>query len=175
MECFTDTTISLDTNTLLKISSSSPCIRELESFIDSQVDFVRKKKPVEENNLCICQHLFLIQNKHITCLEDTISHLRGELDCKQKVTYNLLDTKKILFTFTVNSQQGMTRNILFYKINHPILIGKMLIKVTLQYPLIKKQLISIKKPSSTIKNEIKKVSLFLTNTVIKNTQMTSLK
>ena len=78
MECSTDTPISLDTNTLLKTSSNSPCIRELENFIDSQVDFVRKKMPVEENNLHICQQLFQSQNKHIACLEDTISHPRGE-------------------------------------------------------------------------------------------------
>ena len=78
MECSTDTPISLDTNTPLKTSSNSPCIRELENFIDSQVDFVRKKMPVEENNLHICQQLFQSQNKHIACLEDTISHPRGE-------------------------------------------------------------------------------------------------
>ena len=39
MECSTDTTISLDTNTPLKTSSNNPCIRELKNFIDSQVDF----------------------------------------------------------------------------------------------------------------------------------------
>ena len=69
----------------------------------------------------------------------------------------------------------MTRNILFYKIRHPILIRKMLIKVTLQSTLIKKQLKSIKKPSTTIKNEIKNVSLLLTNTVTKDTLMRLLK
>ena len=37
--------------------------------------------------------------------------------------------------------------------------------MTLQSTLIKKQLKSIKKPSTTIKNEIKNVSLLLTNTV----------
>ena len=51
----------------------------------------------------------------------------------------------------------------------------MLIKVTLQSALIKKQLKSIKKPSTTIKNEIKNVSLLLTNTVTKDTLMRLLK
>ena len=51
----------------------------------------------------------------------------------------------------------------------------MLIKVTLQSTLIKKQLISIKKSSTTIKNKIKNVSLFLTNKVIKDTLITSLR
>ena len=51
----------------------------------------------------------------------------------------------------------------------------MLIKVTLQSTLIKKQLKSIKKPSTTIKNEIKNVSLLLTNTVTKDTLMRLLK
>ena len=69
----------------------------------------------------------------------------------------------------------MTRNILFYKIKHPILIRKMLIKLTLQITLIKKQLISIKKPSTTIKNEINNVSLFPTNIVVQDKLMTSLK
>ena len=51
----------------------------------------------------------------------------------------------------------------------------MLIKVTLQSTLIKKQLKSIKKPSTTIKNEIKNVSILLTNTVTKDTLMRLLK
>ena len=51
----------------------------------------------------------------------------------------------------------------------------MLIKKTVQSTLIKKQLKSIKKPSTTIKNEIKNVSLLLTNTVTKDTLMTLLK
>ena len=51
----------------------------------------------------------------------------------------------------------------------------MLTKVTLKSTLIKKQLISIKKPSTTIKNKIKNVSLFLTNKVIKDTLITSLR
>ena len=45
MESTTDTPISLDTNTPLKTSGNSPCIRDLENFIDSQVDFVCKKSP----------------------------------------------------------------------------------------------------------------------------------
>ena len=85
------TTISLDTNTPLKTSSNSLCFRDLENFIDSQVDFVLKKKPVEENNLHICHQLFLSQKKQIACLEDTISHLKRELNCKQKVIDNLVD------------------------------------------------------------------------------------
>ena len=59
IESTTDTPISLDTNTPLKKSNNSPCTRGLENFKDSQVDFVRKKKPVDENNLHICQQLFL--------------------------------------------------------------------------------------------------------------------
>ena len=51
----------------------------------------------------------------------------------------------------------------------------MLIKVALQSTLIKKQLTLKKKPSITIKNKIKNESLFLTNKVIKDTLMTSLK
>ena len=61
MENTTDAPISLDTNTSVKTSSNSSCIRDPENFIDSQVDFVRKKKPVEENNLHTCQQLFLSQ------------------------------------------------------------------------------------------------------------------
>ena len=76
----------------MKTSRNSPCIRE--NFIDSQVDFVGKKEPVEENNLHIRQQLFLNQKEHIACLENTISHLRGELDCKQKGIDSLLDTLK---------------------------------------------------------------------------------
>ena len=59
MESTTDMLISLDTSTPLKTSSNSPLIRDLQNFIDSQVDFVYKKKPVQENNLHICQQLFL--------------------------------------------------------------------------------------------------------------------
>ena len=51
----------------------------------------------------------------------------------------------------------------------------MLIKVALQSTLIKKQLTLKNKPSITIKNKIKNESLFLTNKVIKDTLMTSLK
>ena len=69
-------------------------IRDLENCIDSQVDFVCKKKPVEENSLYIGQQSFLSQTEHVVCTEDTISHLRWELDCKQKVIENLLDTLK---------------------------------------------------------------------------------
>ena len=94
MESTTDMPISLDTNTPLKTSSDSLCIRDIENFMDSQVYFVLKKKPVEGSNLQICQQLFLSQKEHIACLEDTISHLRGELNCKQKVIDNLLDMLK---------------------------------------------------------------------------------
>ena len=94
MESTTDTPIYLDTNTPCKTSSNSPCIRDLENFIDSQVDFVCKKMPVEDNSLYIGQQSFLSQTEHVVCTEDTISHLRGELDCKQKVIENLLDTLK---------------------------------------------------------------------------------
>ena len=173
MESLTSKSISLDTNTPLKTSSNSPCIRDLENFKDSQSSwFFSQKKARGENNLHICQQLFLSQKEHIACLENTISHPRGELDCKQKVINNLLETLK---SCLYSNQRGMTKNILFYKINHPISIKKMLIKVILQSALIKKQLISLKKPSTTIKNEIKNVSLFLTNTVIRDTLMTSLK
>ena len=44
MESTTDMPISLDTNTPLKTSSDSLCIRDLENFMDSQVYFVLKKK-----------------------------------------------------------------------------------------------------------------------------------
>ena len=91
MESTTDTPISLDTNTPLKTSSNSLCSRNLENSKDSQADFVHKKKPVEENNLHLCQQLFLSQKEHIACLDETISHLRGELNCKQKVIDNLLE------------------------------------------------------------------------------------
>ena len=94
MESTTDMPISLDTNTPFKTSSDSPCIGDLENFMDSQAYFVLKKKPVEESNLQICEQLFLSQKEHIACLEDTISHLRGELNCKQKVIDNLLDMLK---------------------------------------------------------------------------------
>ena len=92
IESTTDTPVSLNTNAPLKTSRNSPYIRE--NFIDSQVDFVGKKEPVEENNLHIHQQLFLNQKEHIACLENTISHLRGELDCKQKAIDSLLDTLK---------------------------------------------------------------------------------
>ena len=49
---------------------------------------------MEENNHHIRQQLFLNQKEHIACLENTISHLRGELDCKQKGIDSLLDTLK---------------------------------------------------------------------------------
>ena len=49
---------------------------------------------MEENKLHLCQQLFLSQTEHIACLEDIISHLRGELDFKQKVIDNLLQTLK---------------------------------------------------------------------------------
>ena len=49
---------------------------------------------MEENNLHISEQLFLSLKEHIACLEDTISHLRRELHCKQKVIDNLLDTLK---------------------------------------------------------------------------------
>ena len=91
MESTTDMPISLDTNTPFKTSSDSPCIGDLENFMDSQAYFVLKKKPVEESNLQICEQLFLSQKEHIACLEDTISHLRAELNCKQKVIDSLLD------------------------------------------------------------------------------------
>ena len=78
----------------MKTSSNSPCIRDPENFIDSQVDFVRKKKPVEENNLHTCQQLFLSQKEHTACLEDTTSHLTGGLNCEEKVIENLLDKLK---------------------------------------------------------------------------------
>ena len=94
MENTTDAPISLDKNTSVKTSSNSPCIRDPEHFIDSQVNFVRKKKPEEENNLHICQQLFLSQKEHTACMEDTTSHLTGELNCQQKVIENLLDTFK---------------------------------------------------------------------------------
>ena len=94
MESTTDTPISLDTNTLCKTSTNSPCIKDLENFIDSQVDFVCKKKPVEDNSLYIGQQSFLSQMEHVVCKEDTISHLREALDCKQKVIENLLHTLK---------------------------------------------------------------------------------
>ena len=94
MESTTVTPISLDANTQSKTSSNSPCIRDLEKFIDGQVDSVCQKKPVEENSLYIGQQSFLTQTEHVVCTEDTISHLRGELDCKQKVIENLLDTLK---------------------------------------------------------------------------------
>ena len=156
----------------MKTSSNSSCIRDPENFIDSQVDFVRKKKPVEENNLHTCQQLFLSQKEHTACLEDTTSHLTGGLNCEEKVIENLLDKLNLVY---IQSQRGMTRNILLYKIKHPLLIRKMLIKVALQSTLIKKQLTLKKKPSITIKNKIKNESLFLTNKVIKDTLMTSLK
>ena len=37
MESTTDTPTSLDTNSLVKTLSNSPCIRNLENFIDSQI------------------------------------------------------------------------------------------------------------------------------------------
>ena len=43
MESTTDTSISLDTNTPLKTSRNSLCIRDLENYKDSQVDLVHKK------------------------------------------------------------------------------------------------------------------------------------
>ena len=49
---------------------------------------------MEENNLHLCQQLFLSQKEHIACLEDTISYIRGELECKQKVIDSLLETLK---------------------------------------------------------------------------------
>ena len=49
---------------------------------------------MEENNLHLCQQLLLSQKAHIACLEDTISHLRGELECEQKVIDSLLETLK---------------------------------------------------------------------------------
>ena len=94
MESTTDTPISLDTNTPLKTWNNSSCFRDLENFVDTQVDFVCKKKHVEENSLYIDQQSFLSQTEHAVCTEDTISHLRGELDCKQKVIENLLETLK---------------------------------------------------------------------------------
>ena len=172
LENTTDTPISLATNAPLKTSSSRLCIRDLENSKDSQADFVHKKKPVEESNLHLRQQLFLSQKEHIACLEDTISHLRGELDCKQKVIDNLLDMLKSCL------HSKLTRHDEKYfalQNQTPILIQKMLIKVTLQSTLIKKQLISIQKPSTTIKNKIKNVLLFLTSKIIKDTLMTSLK
>ena len=127
---------------------------------------------MEENNLHLCQQLFLSQKEHIACLEDTISHLRGELECKQKVIDSLLETlKSCLHSKSTRHDekyfalQNQTSNFNQKNVN----------KVALQSTLIKKQLISIKKPSTTVKNEIKNVSLFLTKKVIKDTLMISLK
>ena len=116
--------------------------------------------------------MFLNQKEHIACLEDTISHLRGELDCKQKVTDNLLDTLKSC----LHSKSTKHDEKYFALQNQTSYFDqKNVNKSDTATTLTKKQLISIKKPSATIKNETKSVSLFLTNKVIKETLMTLLK
>ena len=53
-----DTPISLDTNTPLKTSSNSPCIRDLKNFKDSQVDFVPKKSPLRRTTFIYVNSCF---------------------------------------------------------------------------------------------------------------------
>ena len=50
-ESNTDTPISLDTNTPFKTSSNNLCIRDLENFIDNQVDLFAKRSPRRKTNL----------------------------------------------------------------------------------------------------------------------------
>ena len=86
------TPISFHSDTPRKKSSKkNPDIREL--FIDNKTDSLHKKD-TRYDNFHICHQLNLQQKESIKFQSITIDHLRGELESKQKVLENLLDTLK---------------------------------------------------------------------------------
>ena len=74
-----------------KSSKKNPDIREL--FTDNKMDSLHKKD-TRYDNFHICHQLNLQQKEYIKFQNITIDHLRGELESKQKVIENLLDTLK---------------------------------------------------------------------------------
>ena len=72
-----------------KSSKKNPDIREL--FTDNKMDSLHKKD-TRYDNFHICHQLNLQQKEYIKFQNITIEHLHGELESKQKVIENLLDT-----------------------------------------------------------------------------------
>ena len=72
-----------------KSSKKNPDIREL--FTDNKMDSLHKKD-TRHDNFHICHQLNLQQKEYIKFQNITIDHLRGELESKQQIIENLLDT-----------------------------------------------------------------------------------
>ena len=75
-----------------KSVDKSPNIRELETFID-KMDSLHKNN-IKSDDFHICHQVVLQQKEYIKSQNTTIDHLRGELQNKQKVIENLLETLK---------------------------------------------------------------------------------